>query len=57
MAQEKIIAPVQAGQTVGTLKVTVDGKVYGEYPVAALENVELAGIFGRIIDTIKLWFS
>lgn len=57
VAQEKIIAPVQAGQTVGTLKVTVDGKVYGEYPVAALENVELAGIFGRIIDTIKLWFS
>ena len=57
VAQEKIMAPVQAGQTIGTLKVTVDGKVYGEYPVAALENVELAGIFGRIIDTIKLWFS
>ena len=57
VAQEKIMAPLQAGQTIGTLKVTVDGKIYGEYPVAALENVELAGIFGRIIDTIKLWFS
>ena len=57
LPQEKIIAPIQAGQTIGTLKVTVDGKIYGEYPVPALENVELAGIFGRIIDTIKLWFS
>lgn len=57
LPQERIIAPVQAGQTIGTLKVTVDGKIYGEYPVPALENVELAGIFGRIIDTIKLWFS
>ncbi len=57
LPQEKIIAPVQAGQTIGTLKVTVDGRIYGEYPVPALENVELAGIFGRIIDTIKLWFS
>ncbi len=57
LPQEKIIAPIQSGQTIGTLKVTVDGKIYGEYPVPALENVELAGIFGRIIDTIKLWFS
>ena len=53
----RLIAPVQAGQHLGTLKVTVDGKLYGEYPVAALETVEIAGIFGRAIDTVKLWFN
>ena len=53
----RLIAPIQAGQNLGTLKVTVDGKLYGEYPVAALENVAIAGIFGRAIDTIKLWFN
>ncbi len=55
--QGRLMAPIQAGQQLGTLKVTVDGKLYGEYPVAALENVEIAGIFGRAIDTIKLWFN
>lgn len=55
--QQSLMAPVQAGQKVGTVKVSIDGKVYGEYPVAALENVPLAGIFGRTVDSVKLWFN
>jgi D-alanyl-D-alanine carboxypeptidase (penicillin-binding protein 5/6) len=55
--QQRIMAPVQAGQPLGTMKVTIDGKLYGEYPVPALETVPLAGIFGRTIDTVKLWFN
>ena len=55
--QPRIVAPVQAGQPLGTMKVTIDGKLYGEYPVPALENVPLAGIVGRTIDTVKLWFN
>lgn len=57
LPQSKIMAPVQAGQTLGTLKVTIEGKLYGEYPVTALENVAVAGIFGRAIDSVKLWFN
>ncbi len=57
LPQAKIMAPVQAGQTLGTLKVTIEGKLYGEYPVTALENVAVAGIFGRTIDSVKLWFN
>ena len=57
LPQPKIMAPVQAGQTLGTLKVTIEGKLYGEYPVTALENVAVAGIFGRAIDSVKLWFN
>jgi D-alanyl-D-alanine carboxypeptidase (penicillin-binding protein 5/6) len=55
--QPRIVAPVQAGQPLGTMKVTIDGKLYGEYPVPALENVPVAGIIGRTIDTVKLWFN
>ena len=55
--QPRLIAPIQAGQQLGSLKVTIDGKVYGEYPVLALENVDLIGIFGRTIDSVLLWFE
>jgi D-alanyl-D-alanine carboxypeptidase (penicillin-binding protein 5/6) len=55
--QPRLMAPIEAGQKLGTLKVTIDGKVYGEYPVTALETVPLAGIFGRSVDTVRLWFN
>ncbi len=54
--QPRLIAPIQAGQAVGTLKVTVDGKPYGEYTASALENIELGNIFVRMFHTIRLWF-
>lgn len=57
VSQQPLIAPVSAGQAVGTLKVSVDGKPYGEFPVVALETVPQAGIFGRAIDTVRLWFN
>lgn len=57
VAGTRLIAPVQAGQVVGTLKVSVDGRPFADYPVLALESVGEAGFFGRLIDTIKLWFN
>ncbi|HSN64778.1 MAG: D-alanyl-D-alanine carboxypeptidase family protein [Azonexus sp.] len=55
--QARLIAPIEAGQKLGTMKVVIDGKIYGEYPVTALENVALAGILGRTVDSVKLWFN
>ncbi|MDR2188264.1 MAG: D-alanyl-D-alanine carboxypeptidase [Azonexus sp.] len=55
--QQRLMAPVEAGQIIATLKFSVDGKPYGEYPVEALESVPLAGAFGRAVDTAKLWFD
>ena len=57
VSQQPLLAPVSAGQTVGTMKVSVDGKPYGDYPVVALETVPQAGIFGRAIDSVRLWFN
>jgi len=39
------------------MKVSVDGKLYGEFPVLAIEAVPQAGFFGRMIDTVRLWFN
>lgn len=55
--QAGLIAPIAAGQAVGTLKVRVDGKPYGEFPLSALEAVPAAGVIGRMIDTVRLWFN
>ena len=57
LSQQPLVAPVSAGQVVGTLKVSLDGKPFGDYPVVAIEAVPMAGIFGRAIDTIRLWFN
>ncbi|MBS1130240.1 MAG: penicillin-binding protein 6, Serine peptidase family [Proteobacteria bacterium] len=57
IAEPRLIAPIEAGQKIGMLKVSIDGKPYNEYPVVALENIALGNIFIRIIDTIRLWFN
>ncbi len=57
IAEPRLLAPIEAGQRLGTLKVTVNGTPYHEYPVLALEEVSLGNIFIRIFDTIRLWFN
>ena len=55
LSQSPLLAPVAAGTRVGNLRVTLDGKPFGEYPVIALEEVPAAGIFVRAWDTLRLW--
>ena len=55
LSQSPLVAPVAAGTRVGNLRVTLDGKPLGEYPVVALEEVPAAGIFVRAWDTLRLW--
>jgi D-alanyl-D-alanine carboxypeptidase (penicillin-binding protein 5/6) len=56
-SRQPLLAPVQAGERIATLKLTVNGKPWGEYPVVALETVPVAGIFGRAWDSLKLYFQ
>jgi D-alanyl-D-alanine carboxypeptidase (penicillin-binding protein 5/6) len=53
---QPLVAPIRAGQRVGTMKVMLDGKPYRELPVVSLEDVPLAGILGRGWDSIRLLF-
>ena len=56
-SQQPLLAPVQQGQQIATLKLFLDDKLFGEYPVVALETVPVAGPIGRAWDTLMLWFQ
>jgi D-alanyl-D-alanine carboxypeptidase (penicillin-binding protein 5/6) len=50
-----VLAPVRKGEKVGVLRVALEGRPLGEYPVVALEGVAQAGVLGRAWDTLRLW--
>ncbi len=55
---DPLVAPLTAGQRVGTLKVsTAAGTPVAEVPLTVLEPVEIAGILGRAWDSIRLWIK
>ncbi|MBI1395508.1 MAG: D-alanyl-D-alanine carboxypeptidase [Betaproteobacteria bacterium] len=53
-SMQPLVAPITEGQRVGTLKVTLDGKRIGEYPVVALAPVGVANFFVRAWDSLRL---
>ena len=56
ITREPLLAPIAKGRQVGTLHLTLDGRPYGDYPLVALETVKPAGFFGRLWDSINLFF-
>ena len=54
---QPLLAPIAAGQKIGVVRIQLDGKPYGEFPVVALEEVPVAGIFGRGWDSLRLLFK
>lgn len=50
-------APFTAGQQIGSLKVTLDGKVVAEAPLVAVAAVEEAGFFKRLWDSFWMWWE
>jgi D-alanyl-D-alanine carboxypeptidase (penicillin-binding protein 5/6) len=57
VSRQPLLAPVRQGDAVATLRLMMDGKLYGEYPLVALAEVPVAGIFGRAWDSLRLWFK
>jgi D-alanyl-D-alanine carboxypeptidase (penicillin-binding protein 5/6) len=57
VSQQPLVAPLTKGQRVGVVRVTHDGKPYGEYPLITLQAVAQAGFFGRAWDTLRLWLK
>jgi D-alanyl-D-alanine carboxypeptidase (penicillin-binding protein 5/6) len=57
VSQQPLVAPLSKGQRVGVLRVTHDGKPFGEVPLITLETVATAGFFRRSWDTLRLWLK
>ena len=55
---EPLVAPLNKGQRVGTLRVTTtSGTPVAEIPLVVQESVPVAGLFGRAFDSIRLWIK
>jgi D-alanyl-D-alanine carboxypeptidase (penicillin-binding protein 5/6) len=55
---DPLVAPLTKGQRVGVIKVsTTAGVAVAEVPLVVLEEVPLAGIFGRAWDAVRLWIK
>ena len=54
---QPLIAPLRVGQTLGTLKLELNGKPYHTFPVVALEDVPVAGLLGRTWDALRLYLQ
>ncbi|WP_334179182.1 D-alanyl-D-alanine carboxypeptidase family protein [Pseudoxanthomonas sp.] len=52
-----LVAPITAGQAIGTVKVTLDGKVVAESPLVAITPIEEAGFFKRLWDAFWMWWE
>jgi D-alanyl-D-alanine carboxypeptidase/D-alanyl-D-alanine carboxypeptidase (penicillin-binding protein 5/6) len=57
ITQQPIVAPVNKGRHLGTLRLTLDGQPFGDYPLVALQSVGVAGIIGRGWDSLRLLFA
>jgi serine-type D-Ala-D-Ala carboxypeptidase (penicillin-binding protein 5/6) len=52
-----LLAPLYAGQMVGELKIWLGDKEIHRVPMAIAEPVKPAGLFGRAVDTLRLWWK
>ena len=54
---DPISAPLDAGERIGELTLSLDGQVLEQVSVVALEPLESAGFFARIWDVILMWIA
>jgi D-alanyl-D-alanine carboxypeptidase (penicillin-binding protein 5/6) len=51
-----LVAPLKAGQVVGTVKLSLDGKPLTSQPLVVTQAVPEAGFFGRLWDSLLMWW-
>ena len=52
-----LVAPIEAGQEIGSVKIALDGEVVAQAPLVALEAVEEAGFFKRLWHALLMWWE
>jgi len=54
---DPLLAPLAKGEHVGTLSIMLEDKLLKSVQLDVLEEVERAGFFGRMVDSVKLWLK
>jgi D-alanyl-D-alanine carboxypeptidase (penicillin-binding protein 5/6) len=57
IAKQPLLAPVEKGQAIATLRLKLDDAPFAEYPMVALQSVPVSNIFGRLWDSLMLMFK
>ncbi|CAM3567722.1 D-alanyl-D-alanine carboxypeptidase family protein [Halomonas lysinitropha] len=55
--QADLTAPITAGDRVGTMEVRQGEELVGERPLVALEGIEEGGLFKRLFDQVRRFFT
>lgn len=53
----ELVAPIKKGQQIGTVRLSLDGKVVAERPLVALADVAEGGFFKRMNDDFWMWWE
>ena len=53
----RLLAPIKKGQKIGSVKVTLDGKIVAQRPLIALDAIEEAGFFKRLWHELLMWWE
>lgn len=56
-SEQPLFAPIEAGQTIGQMKLMLNGEPVKKFPLYAKEAVASAGLFGQVWDSIQLWLE
>lgn len=54
---QELVAPISKGQVLGTVYLKLGDKDIAEFPLVALEDIEQAGLFSRLVDMVKMRFQ
>ncbi len=57
VVQSQLMAPVEQGQQIGTLRISLDDEVVREVPLYALKTVPLGGWWTRLVDEARLYIK
>lgn len=55
--ESQLLAPVEAGDELGRVRVALDGAGIADLPLEALTPVAEGGIWRRVVDSVRLWFE
>lgn len=55
--QSQLLAPVEAGDELGRVRVGLDGANIADLPLEALTPIAEGSIWRRMVDSVRLWFE
>jgi D-alanyl-D-alanine carboxypeptidase (penicillin-binding protein 5/6) len=53
----RITAPIKQGQSFGSVNISLGDEQYAKRKLIALSPIESGGLFGNLVDEIKLLFE